>query len=92
MKKIIIALLVATLGCTTISAQKPQKATSPATQCIATTKKGTRCKLEVDKGSKYCIIHNPQIKKCKAKTKSGNKCSRYAQEGSDYCWQHQKKH
>lgn len=36
---------------------KPKKATSDANQCIATTKKGTRCKLQALPGTKYCWTH-----------------------------------
>ena len=91
MQKLLIALLAVTLSYTVVSAQKPVKATSPAKQCVATTQKGTRCKLEVEKGSKYCPVHNPKVKKCQGKTKSGKKCTRNAQKGSNYCWQHKKK-
>lgn len=37
MKKLLMILMVATLSCATVSAQKPAKATSVATQCIAKT-------------------------------------------------------
>ena len=36
---------------------KPQKATSNANRCTATTKKGTRCKLKVIEGTIYCPVH-----------------------------------
>lgn len=64
---------------------------SYATQrCEATTKKGTRCKNNALKGSKYCQIHkanDPKVKQCKATTQKGERCSRAAtKEG--YCTQH----
>lgn len=37
---------------------KPVKAESEATRCHATTKKGTRCKLKVVAGTKYCPVHS----------------------------------
>lgn len=37
---------------------KPVKATSDSERCKAITKKGTRCKLRVIRGSKYCPTHN----------------------------------
>lgn len=36
---------------------KPQKATSSSDRCCATTKKGTRCKLKVVVGTRYCPVH-----------------------------------
>lgn len=36
---------------------KPEKATSEANRCQATTKKGTRCKLKVMAGSRFCPVH-----------------------------------
>jgi len=36
---------------------KPEKATSDADRCQAKTKKGTRCKLKVLAGSRYCSVH-----------------------------------
>lgn len=36
---------------------RPKKATSDTKRCRATTKKGTRCKLEVMPGSRYCSVH-----------------------------------
>lgn len=71
-------------------AQKPEKATSPKTQCKATTQKGTRCKLKVADGSKYCPVHssnNASTAQCKAKTKEGKRCSRAATKRG-YCAQH----
>lgn len=36
---------------------RPKKATSAANRCHATTKKGTRCKLQVLPGTNYCPTH-----------------------------------
>lgn len=36
---------------------KPQKASSNKDRCSATTKKGTRCKLKVVAGTRYCPVH-----------------------------------
>lgn len=59
-------------------------------QCVATTKKGTRCKNKALKGSNYCQVHqakSPNVAQCKAQTKSGTRCSRAAKY-SGYCKQH----
>lgn len=37
---------------------KPVKASNDTDRCKAITKKSTRCKLRVIRGSKYCPIHN----------------------------------
>lgn len=37
---------------------KPVKASNDTDRCKAITKKGTRCKLRIIRGSKYCPIHN----------------------------------
>ena len=36
---------------------RPEKATSDANRCRATTKKGTRCKLKVVAGTSFCPVH-----------------------------------
>lgn len=36
---------------------KPEKAANDAERCRATTKKGTRCKLKVVAGTRYCPVH-----------------------------------
>ena len=64
----------------------------PKKRCEATTKKGTRCKLEAIENSKFCYVHQakaPNVQQCKAKTKSGSRCSRAAKT-SGYCTQHYK--
>jgi hypothetical protein len=67
----------------------------PTKRCIATTKKGTRCKNKAVKGSKFCQFHkkkrlNSQVKRCKAITKTtGKQCSR-AVKKNGYCTQHYK--
>ena len=69
--------------------QKPQ-----TQQCAATTKKGTRCKNNALKGSKYCQVHqakDPKVEQCKATTKEGKRCSRAATK-SGYCTQHYEMH
>ena len=88
MKRIVVALLVASLGCASVSAYNFET-TSNTEQCAAVTKKGTRCKLKAENGSRYCKTHNPKAKKCQARTKKGKKCKRNAKAGSRYCWQHQ---
>lgn len=79
-----------TLCCNGILAQTPKVALTPAEQCIKITQRGTRCKLKVERNSKYCGLHNPKIKKCQANTRNGKKCSRNAERNSNYCWQHNK--
>lgn len=37
---------------------KPAKASSEANRCKAITRKGSRCKLEVIKGTQYCPVHS----------------------------------
>lgn len=71
-------------------AKKPEKAKSEKIQCIATTKKGTRCKLEVIEGRKYCKVHignDTSVEKCKATTKKGTRCTRAAKVNG-YCTQY----
>lgn len=68
----------------------PQEAQTQ--RCIATTKKGERCKNNAQKGSKYCRVHkakDPNVQQCKATTKEGKRCSRAATK-SGYCTQHYK--
>lgn len=36
---------------------KPEKAANDTERCRATTKKGTRCKLKVVNGTRYCPVH-----------------------------------
>ena len=41
--------------------EEPEEEEPPApTQCMATTKKGTRCKRRPVAGSRYCSIHQPE--------------------------------
>lgn len=40
-----------------VNPNAPEKATTDAERCQAPTKKGTRCKLKVVDGSKFCNIH-----------------------------------
>ena len=63
-------------------------------QCAATTKKGTRCKNNALKGSKYCQVHqakDPKVQQCKAITQKGERCSRAAT-NAGYCKQHYEMH
>ena len=67
-------------------------AQSQPKRCEAMTKKGTRCKNQALKNSKYCQVHkakSPNVQQCKAKNKSGTRCSREAKK-SGYCTQHYK--
>lgn len=91
MKKI-IALLMFLMCAFAVNAQKPKKAESEKTQCVAITTKGNRCKLEVVEGFKYCSVHigqDAKVNKCKATTRNGNQCSRAASKNG-YCTQHYK--
>ena len=69
--------------------------TTPQThQCEAITKKGTRCKNNALKDSKYCQVHqakDPKVQQCKAITQKGERCSRAAT-NSGYCKQHYEMH
>jgi len=92
-KIILLLVLSITLSSPSYASKKPEKAKSEKTQCVATTKKGNRCKLEVVEGSKYCPVHyaqDPNAEKCKAMTKKGTRCTRAAKVNG-YCTQHAKK-
>jgi len=92
MKKLMMILMLSAMcSATSVFAQKPKKATSAATQCTAITKDGDRCKLEVQKDSKYCCVHNAKAKQCQATTKSGKRCKNKVLAGSKYCHVHSKK-
>lgn len=95
MKNVITCIVLFALCLTTSSpvfSQKIEKAKSEKTQCIATTQKGTRCKLEAVKGHKYCKVHmgnDSSVEKCKATTQKGTRCTRAAKVNG-YCTQHSK--
>ncbi|MBP5386491.1 MAG: hypothetical protein J6Y97_03790 [Prevotella sp.] len=91
MKKYILFSLMLLLSC---SVQDTSAHELQAKQCVATTKKGTRCKLNSLENSKYCHVHqakSPVVSQCKAKTKEGKRCSRAAKTDG-YCTQHYNMH
>ena len=87
------AALLSILLLTSVPAQIVMAQTQTK-RCVATTKKGTQCKNNALRGSKYCQVHqakSPSVQQCKAMTKSGTRCSRAAKTNG-YCTQHYKMH
>ena len=86
------AFLISLVLLLSFPAQNVSAQGHPKKQCAATTPKGTRCKNNALKNSKFCQVHqakDPKIQQCKAKTKSGKRCSRAAKT-AEYCQQHYK--
>lgn len=59
-----------------------------AGQCTATTKDGARCKGTPQKGTTFCVFHNP-ANKCAGVNAKGLPCGAMKAKGSKFCRFHQ---